>query len=46
MGTLYSKDGSYFEGNFDENKKHGEGIMYLIDGDIYDEEWEHGTLIK
>ena len=38
-GTFYSEDGSYFTGNFYQNKKNGLGIMTYFDGTVYEETW-------
>lgn len=29
------KDGSFYIGNFENNKRHGEGKLYFINGDVY-----------
>ena len=36
-------DGSYYQGNFQDNLMHGKGIFYNADGGTKGEqEWKHG----
>jgi len=46
QGTIFYADGSRFEGNFVEGDKHGPGKYVDVEGDEFDEEWEHGHLDK
>lgn len=35
QGTFYYGDGSIYTGGWDNNKKHGDGVMQDKDGHIY-----------
>ncbi len=39
---IYSNDGSYYEGDFDKGKLHGNGLFIYSDGRRYDGEWAEG----
>ena len=38
-GELKMDDGSLYQGNFLNDKKHGAGIFYWADGRKYDGQW-------
>jgi len=41
---IYFKDGSYYKGNFKQNKFHRYGKMYWSDGRVYNGLWENGLM--
>lgn len=42
QGTLISKDGSIYEGNFYFNEPHGRGRKIYSTGNVYEGLWENG----
>ena len=48
QGTMYYADGAKYEGGWQYNKKHGEGILTTPDGKTIKGEWDwkEGKLIK
>ena len=36
------RDSSVYQGEWRDNKRHGEGIMYFLNGDIYSGQWAEG----
>lgn len=44
FGMLFGSDGSYYEGYFHNNQKHGNGDFYLPAGILYSGKWEKDKL--
>ena len=44
-GTYIWTDGDFFIGMSKDGERHGKGA-YFVDGEMYEEEWENGQLIK
>lgn len=41
-----SKDGMRYIGQWKQNRRHGEGRLYMSSGDCLTATWDHGTLIQ
>ena len=37
-------DGYRFEGEWEDGRKHGQGVMYVPNGDRFSGQWENGKL--
>eukprot|EP01016_Furgasonia_blochmanni_P029901 TRINITY_DN3127_c0_g1_i1.p1 TRINITY_DN3127_c0_g1~~TRINITY_DN3127_c0_g1_i1.p1 ORF type:complete len:881 (+),score=200.72 TRINITY_DN3127_c0_g1_i1:144-2786(+) len=45
-GSVYATDGSMFKGEYFNNNKHGKGKTFVPNGAIWEEYWEHGSLVS
>lgn len=45
-GIFYYSDGARYEGSFHKDQKHGQGTMYLNNGEVYSETWQHGKRLS
>jgi hypothetical protein len=47
MGLLIESNGNKYEGEFRNDKKHGEGIAFQKeDGTVWHQQWKNGVLIS
>ena len=45
QGTYTFQDGSHFEGNFKNDRRHGKGVYTFASGSSYEGEWDMGRRV-
>lgn len=46
QGIFFYHDGAKYEGEFEDDRKHGPGTIYHVNGDVFAEVWNNGECVK
>lgn len=46
VGSQREPDGTFFNGNFQNGQRHGNGVYLAPDGETYDGRWENGAFVN
>jgi len=45
QGIYYWSTGDIFEGNFEDDRRNGEGLLTLVTGEIVQANWKMGKMV-